>query len=160
MVLIVLDRNVVCYGESDFVGNNMALSKSEKKAIGKFLRTHYRFGDESGQKVEADEVYSLFKQLRPDKQCSFAHFHCRALAMGVKVKKDSGKKTYYYTTPLTDLSCAHHKGDSEDSEGKGYVTLNLVNIRGLITSEHNKIETIDKFANLKGGSGKNFGYVI
>ena len=146
---------MVCCGESDCTGIDMALRKSEKKAIGKFLRTHYKYGDESGQKIKADEVYSFYKQLKPDNQCSFSQFHSRAQAIGVKVKKDSERKTYYYTTPLTDISCTHHgAGASEDSEGKGYVTLNLVNIRGLITSEHNKIETIDKFANLKGGSGK------
>ena len=63
--------NVVCCGGSDCTGIDMALRKSEKKAIGKFLRTHYRYGDESGQQIKADEVYSLYKQLKPDNQCSF-----------------------------------------------------------------------------------------
>ena len=82
----------MCCGESDCTGIDMALRKSEKKAIGKFLRTHYRYGDESGQQIKADEVYSFYKQLKPDNQCSFPQFHSRALAIGVKVKKRLEKK--------------------------------------------------------------------
>ena len=87
---------VVCCGESYCAGIDMALSKCGKKAISKFLRTHYRFGEEIGQKVKAEEVFSLFQQLRPTSQCSFAQFHSRALAIGVKVKRETRRKAYYY----------------------------------------------------------------
>ena len=46
----------------------------------------------------------------------------------------------------------------DDEHGNSCVTLNLVNIRGLITESHNKMETLDNFADLKGGKRKIFSY--
>ena len=117
---------------------------------------HYRYGEEDGEKVKALDVFALFKECKPGIEISYLQFHQRAIAVGVKVKRDSRKKaSHYYAAPLTDLSEKHHKKAIDETGNEdNCVTLNLLNIRGLITEAHNKVETLDKFANLKGGKGK------
>ena len=117
---------------------------------------HYKYGEEDGEKVKSLHVFALFKECKPGVEVTYLQFHQRAIAVGMKMKKDSRKTaSLYYATPLTDLSEKHHRKVIEEIENENNcVTFNLVNIRGLITEAHNKVETLDKFANLKGGKGK------
>ena len=139
----------------------MSLNKHTKKSIKKFLDRHYKYGETGGEKVNALDVYELYKECKPGVvEINYLQFHQRAVALGVKVKRDKRKAaSYYYATPLTDLSVKHHGAtiateELDDENENSYVTLNLVNIRGLITESHNKMETLDKFAKLKGGKRK------
>ena len=60
-----------------------------------------------------------------------------------------------YAVPLTDLSTKHHNPNRGDhDEWDTFVELSLVNIQGLLTQDHNKVQTLDKFLNLKEGSQK------
>ena len=77
----------------------MALNRHVKKTIKGFLDKHYRYGEEDGEKVKALDVFALFKECKPGIEISFLQFHQRAIAVGVKVKRDSRKKPHI-TMPL------------------------------------------------------------
>ena len=62
----------------------------------------------------------------------FVGFNRRSGALGVKIKKEKNRKKYYYATPLTDVSNAHHF-PKEEKKGGSSVAFHMVNIRGLVT---------------------------
>ena len=89
------------------------------------------------------EVYALFKILYPETSADLAGFMQRSGTIGVKSKK---KKKWFFATPITDIAERHHNL-RKNSEDRG-VSFHLVNIRGLITQKHNKVEILNKFADM------------
>ena len=131
------------------------LSRGDRRRVLKFWRTHYKYGEDKGQKQSANEIFQFFQYLQPTSKISYAQFYKRSIDLGVKEKKDAHREVFLYAVPLTDLSTKHHNPNRGDhDEGDTFVELSLVNIQGLLTQDHNKVQTLDKFLNLKGGSQK------
>jgi len=131
------------------------LSRGDRRIVLKFWRTHYKYGEDKGQKQSANEIFQLYQYLQPTNKISYAQFYKRSIDLGVKEKKDAHREVFLYAVPLTDLSTKHHNPNRGDhDEGDTFVELSLVNIQGLLTQDHNKVQTLDKFLNLKGGSQK------
>ena len=131
------------------------LSRGDRRIVLKFWRTHYKYGEDKGQKQSANDIFQFFQYLSPTSKISYAQFYKRSIDLGVKEKKDAHREVFLYAVPLTDLSTKHHNPNRGDhDEGDTFVELSLVNIQGLLTQDHNKVQTLDKFLNLKGGSQK------
>ena len=64
--------------------------------------------------------------------------------MGVRVSRGRNKKVeYYFADPLTDLSNSYHGIGT----GERPLTLNLLNIQGLITQTQNKADVLNHLLN-------------
>ena len=119
------------------------LSRDDRSRVSKFWAKNYLYNKSDTQNLNQKEVYALFKILYPETSADLAGFMQRSGTIGVKSNK---KKKWFFATPITDIAERHHKL-RKNSEGRG-VSFHLVNIRGLITQKHNKVEILNKFADM------------
>ena len=114
--------------------------RAERKYVKRFWEKHYRFKcDRTPQKVKVDEVFSLWKLCYPDVDVEFSRFNQLTRNLGVTVSRGRKKKVeYYFADPLTDLSNSYHGIGT----GERPLTLNLLNVQGLITQSQNKADIL------------------
>ena len=114
--------------------------RAEAKIVRKFWGVHYRYNSSSlPRKVEAADAYRLCLMCYPDLDMDFSMFNRLTGNVGVKKAQDRNKKVkYYYADPITDLSCGFHGV----ATGERPLSLNLLNIQGLITQGQNKTKLI------------------
>ena len=94
-------------------------------------------------------MFSLFQSLYPNRKCDLIAFCVRTGCLGVKSKRGR-KDKYYYAVPISDLANKRHHTDRNHVNDQG-VDFHLVNIEGLITQKYNKVEILDKYAELTKG---------
>ena len=100
------------------------LSRKDRRSVLKFWRTHYKYGEDKGQKQSANEIFQFYQYLQPTNKISYAQFYKRSIDLGVKEKKDAHREVFFYAVPLTDLSTKHHNPNRGDhDEGDTFVEL-------------------------------------
>ena len=121
------------------------LNRGERKRVSKFWNTSYKYGADKGQKLPAEEIFKFFQFLNPERNITFNQFHKRSIDIGVKEWKDTHRKVFMYAVPLTEI-CTKHHFPSEGSHERGdrFLEFSLINIQGLLTQDHNKVQTLDK----------------
>ena len=127
--------------EPEHLHHNPNKLRAESKYVKRFWEKHYRFkSDKTPQKVKVDEVFSLWKLCHPEVDgVEFARFNDLSRSLGVRVSRGRKRKVeHYFADPLTDLSNSYHGIGT----GERPLTLNLLNVQGLITQSQNKADIL------------------
>ena len=120
--------------------------KAERKYVKKFWEANYSYSSKIlPRKVCAIEAYSLCCVCYPQLDLSETRFKELTGLVGVRVEKDGhGRIKSYYAEPLTDLSNSFHGTNS----GERPLSLQLLNIQGMISKKRNKTEMMGKILQL------------
>ena len=94
--------------------------------------------------MKVEEVFNLWKLCNPNVDVDFSRFNILTTTLGVRVSRGRNRKVeYYFADPLTDLSNSYHGIGT----GERPLTLNLLNIQGLITQTQNKADVLNHLLN-------------
>ena len=114
--------------------------RAERRYVKRFWEKHYRYKSVgTPQKLKVEEVFSLWKLCYPEVETEFSRFNDLTRNLGVKVSRGKNKKVeHYFADPLTDLSNSYHGIGT----GERPLTLNLLNVQGLVTQSQNKADVL------------------